>query len=736
MAKTRVKRTAAYLAAWIAAAAALTGAAQAQTLEERARATEEQMSDDERFGLIRNLMVVNFKLGKRDERVPPQVQQTAGWAPGVKRLGVPDLIMTDASLGITNPLNGRRNPDGSFDSGTALPAGLAMGASWNADLARRAGVMLGLEAKQRGFNVHLGGGINLMRDVRHGRNFEYVSEDPFVSGVMGGAVVAGTQSTGVMATVKHVSLNSHELNKFTLDARIDPVKHREAELLAFQIAIERGQPGALMCGYNIVNGDYNCGNRPILQEAMKDTIGFKGFVMSDWQAVYSWDYALKGLDMQSGAQLDKEEWFDTPLRQAMAEGKFPRERLREMVRRILYAVYVSRIDTWSGPQGVPDMAAHAALALEIGRQGTVLLKNDGVLPLKPEGKKTIAVIGGYGHIGTLVGGGGSSLMLPKGTAMDIQLGGEGSLAVIRNIKLIGPSPVSALKAVWPDANVVFDSGEYPRQAAALARRADLVIVLGMRFESEGYDAPDMSLPNGQDAMIDAVLSANPNNVVVLQTGNPVAMPWRAKAKAIVQAWYQGQNGATPIVDVLTGKANPSGRLPMTWYASPAQTPHPRLTGFGGPPNAPISIDYREGAEVGYRWMAQTRQRPLYPFGHGLSYTSFRYADFKVEGGDTVTASVTVTNTGARDGVEIPQFYLTRAAGDPRQRLIGFERIDLKPGESKRISVTADPRLLARFDGAAKQWRIAPGAHRIVVGRSAVDVQAGGSAVLIGRLFGR
>src|SRR5215468_11673531 len=285
--------------------------------EAKARETEAKMTDDERFGLIKNLMVVNFKTRKRDERVPADIAQLAGWTPGVPRLGVPDLLMTDASLGITNPGNGRRNEDGSLDSGTALPAGLAIGSTFNPALAREAGVMLGEEAKQRGFNVHLGGGINLMRDVRNGRNFEYFSEDPFVSGVMGGEVVAGTQSTGVMAMLKHLSLYSQETSKFTLDARIDPAAHRESELLAFQIGIERGNPGSLMCSYNKINGAYACGNQPVLDDEVKKAIGFKGFIMSDWRAVYGWDDAIKGLDMQSGAQLDEQEWFGAPLREAM-----------------------------------------------------------------------------------------------------------------------------------------------------------------------------------------------------------------------------------------------------------------------------------------------------------------------------------------------------------------------------------------------------------------------------------
>ena len=704
----------------------------------KARQIEAQMTDDERFGLIKNLMVVNFRTGRRDDRVPADVPQLAGWTPGVSRLGTPDLLLADASLGITNPGLGRLLPDGTPDSGTALPAGMAMGSTFDPELARAAGVLLGLEAKQRGFNIHLGGGINLARDPRNGRNFEYISEDPLLSGLMGGAAVAGTQSVNVMAMLKHVSLNSQETNKFRLDARIDPAAHREAEMLAFQIGIERGDPGSLMCGYNKINGEYSCGNQTLLVDVVKDALGFRGFVMSDWKAVYSWDYALKGIDMHSGAQLDEQEWFDGPLREAVARGDVPRERISDMCRHILYAIYVSGIDTWKGPQGEPDLEAHRAQVLQVARQGTVLLKNNGILPLETAGRKTVAVIGGYGNLGQVLGGGGSSLMEPTGgTTLNVKLGGEGAVQALPNLKLIAPGPVDAIRAAWPEANVIFDSGMYPKQAALLAARSDVVILNLIRYEGEGYDAPDMSLPNGQDQLADAVLAANPNGIVILQTGNPVDMPWRGKAAAIVQAWYQGHAGATAVAEILTGKVNPSGRLPVTWYANVEQTPHPVLIGKDiAPDSADITVNYHEGAEIGYRWLAKTGETPIYPFGHGLSYTSFAYSEFAVTGGESVTATFKVTNTSDRVGADVPQVYLVAAPGEVRQRLLGFERVELAPGETSEITVQADPRLLARFDGAAGQWRIEGGTHRIVLGKSATQVSASADVELKAQLFGK
>jgi beta-glucosidase len=718
---------------WLTHVAPTVALAQALSADARALETEQQMTDDERFSLLISVMGSNPITPVRDKRIPAGVPMSAGYTPGVPRLGIPALLMTDASLGVTNP--GYRPGD----TATALPAALALGASFNPTLVREAGAMLGREARVRGFNVLLGGGINLARDPRNGRNFEYLSEDPLLSAVLAAEVINGTQSEGVISTIKHYSLNCNEINRHWLDAVIDPVAHRESDLLAFQVAIERAQPGAVMSGYNKINGEYAGGNTHLLNDVLKDAWGYKGWVMSDWGATPSWEYALKGLDQESGVQIDvmmwKTESFVEPLKAAYAEGQLPKERLSDMVRRILRSMYAVGVDTW-GPAPEVDMARHHEVALETARQGIVLLKNDGVLPLAADTTVRIAVIGGHAQVGVPTGTGSSAVVPPGGHAAVIKIGGPGIMGAARNLYLLPSSPLAELKTRLPQAQIDFDPGMSPAESAMLARRSDVVIVFGIRVEGEGFDLPDLTLPWGQDAVIEAVASANPNTIVVLETGNPVAMPWRDRVKGIVQAWYPGQAGGQAIAEVLTGQMNPSGRLPITFPADLAQTPRPELPGLGTPWGTPTTIRYDEGADVGYRWFAQKDDKSLYAFGHGLSYTSFAYSDLTVSGGETITASFTVTNTGQREGADVPQLYLTDAPGEQRLRLIGFERVVLAPGASRRVTVTADPRLLARFDGGAGQWRITAGAYRVALGRSAADVVLTAETPLTPRVFGK
>jgi beta-glucosidase len=310
------------------------------------------------------------------------------------------------------------------------------------------------------------------------------------------------------------------------------------------------------------------------------------------------------------------------------------------------------------------------------------------------------------------------------------------MSAARNLYLLPSSPLTKLTKAMPSAHIEYDPGMSPAESAMTARRVDLVIVFGIRVEGEGFDNADLTLPWGQDAVIDAVATANPNTIVVLETGNPVAMPWADKVKAIVEAWYPGQAGGQAIAEVLVGAVNPSGRLPVTFPADLSQTPRPELNGLDTAWGTPTTINYTEGAEVGYRWFAQSGATALYAFGHGLSYTTFDYGDFHVTGGDTITATFRVTNTGDRSGADVPQLYLTEAPDGRRMRLLGFERVELEPGSSGSVTLTADARLLGRYDGNAAQWRVGRGTYKVALGKAADDLILTGEAVLTERRFGR
>jgi beta-glucosidase len=460
--------------------------------------------------------------------------------------------------------------------------------------------------------------------------------------------------------------------------------------------------------------------------------------MSDWGGTPSWEAALRGLDQESGLQLDmmmwQTEWFTAPLRQAYAEGKLPKERLSDMVRRILRSMFAVGVDRW-GETPELDMASHHAIALDTARQGIVLLKNDGALPLATTTRTHIAVIGGHAQIGVPTGCGSSAVLPPGGYAEVIKVGGPGIMGVGRNLYLLPSSPLAELRKLLPEAEIEFDPGMSPAESALMAARCDLAIIFAVKLDSEGFDDPDLSLPWGQDAVIEAVAAANPNTIVVLETGNPVVMPWQDRVNAIVEAWYPGQAGGQAIAEVLAGTVNPSGRLPVTFPADLAETPRPELPGLGTAWGTPTTIRYDEGAEVGYRWFAKTEAKPLYPFGHGLSYTTFDYRDLSVAGGDTITATFTVTNSGDRAGAEVAQLYLTAGAGEGRLRLLGFERVELQPGESRPLTLSVDPRLLARFDTTAGQWRITEGSYQVAVGRNADQFVLEAKTPVTGRLFG-
>lgn len=657
---------------------------------------------------------------------------SAGYVPGVRRLDIPALQETDASLGVANPDEVRE--DG---RATALPSGLALAATFDPRLAYQSGAMIGREAWRIGFNVLLAGGVNLARDPRGGRNFEYFGEDPLLAGTLAGATVRGIQNQHVIATVKHFALNDQETRRRYADAIIGEAAMRESDLLAFEIAIEQGHPGAVMCAYNLVNGVHACGNRHLLSGILKGDWHYAGFVMSDWGAVHAVTDALAGLDQESAARFDRRIWFGKPLRNALKTGAVPQSRIDDMVHRILRSMFAVGLFDHPPQRGKIDYAANAAVTRRVADAGIVLLKNaHHILPLAAATPR-IAVIGGRADLGVISGGGSSQVlpMSPDGQFPSVSIdGGPDGHALSGTLVLDPDAPLNAIREAAPRADVRYDDGRDPASARALARWADVAIVFATQWQKEGADAPNLSLPHDQDALIAAIAAANSRTIVVLETGNPVAMPWLDKIAGLVEAWYSGQRGGSAIADVLFGAVDPSGHLPITFPKSVAQEPRPRIPGRGhAAPRQRIKVDYRvEGARVGYRWFADQHLTPLFPFGFGLSYTSFDYADLQVASGRTLTVSFDVTNTGRRTGAAVPQIYLTSQAGRKLKRLIGFKRVALRPGQTRHITLTADPRLLADFDTAARAWRIPAGKYTIMLGRSATAPVATASARLESR----
>jgi beta-glucosidase len=684
----------------------------------RAEAVERQMTDSERLQLLHGIMPIP-QFFPDGATIPSDIPVTAGFVRGIAGLGVPNLVETDASLGVANPMQIRAG-----DTATALPSGQALAASFNPALLYEAGVVIGSEASAKGFNVLLGGGVNLARDPRNGRNFEYLGEDPWLAGTLAGAAIAGTQSQHVMSTIKHFAVNDQETQRDTLDVHIDEAALRESDLLAFEIAIEKGAPGAVMCAYNLVNGHPACNSPMLLNEVLKKDWRYPGFVMSDWGAVDN-VYAINaGLDQESGEQLDATVWFDAPLRQAIGQGTVSHGRISDAVRRILRSMYTLELDQHH--EAVPvDYQAHASLTRRAATEGIVLLKNNGVLPLD-SALKSVLIVGGHADLGVLSGG-GSSQVTPMGVAPTIiPVEVTGGMKYMGRQLYMPSSPLRALQSAMPATRFAYVSGYDVATAVAHAERVDLVIVFATKWQVESRDTGSLSLPEGQDELIRALSQANPHTLVVLETGNPVAMPWLDNVQAVVEAWYPGQEGGLAIADILTGVCNPSGRLPITFPLDVTQLPRPFIPGFGLPYKSAVSIDYSEGAFVGYRWYAREKQTPLFPFGYGLSYTQFSMDKLRVQQSTDahrrpmLSAEVTVSNRGKRAGDVTAQVYVASALTLGTRRLVGYERLTLTASETRVTTLEIDPRLLAQWSPRAHQWNMPAGQYDFVLANSATE----------------
>jgi beta-glucosidase len=675
------------------------------TPDQRAALLNRELTLDERITLVHGLMALPIG----NTPLPPEAIPAAGYVPGVPRLGIPALFESDASLGVTNPLRVR---DG--DGATALPSGLALAATFNPALAYAGGVMIGSEARAKGFNVLLAGGANLTREPRNGRNFEYLGEDPLLAGTLAGESIRGIQSNHIISTAKHFALNDQETGRHVVNELIEEAALRESDLLAFELALEGGHPGSVMCAYNKVNGPYACGNDFLLNHVLKSDWGFPGWVMSDWGAVYATDFAAGGLDQESGEQLDGQVWFGAPLRAAVQSGTIPAGRLEDMTLRILRSMFANGLFDQPLSRSDIDYAAHAEVARKEASEAIVLLRNrDSMLPL-PTAVTRILVVGGRADLGTLSGGGSSQVFPPHvNSRAIIPLGGEGEMAAWKSMVFQSSSPLAAIRARAPKATVTFNDGRYPSEAVALAKQSEVVIVFANQWTTESEDVPDLTLPAGQDELIKALVAANPRTAVVLQTGGPVQMPWLDQSAAVLEAWYPGAGGADAIADILFGTVNPSGRLPITF---PTASVGP-LPGFGLAPRQSFEAPHPQGASVGYRGIDL---KPLFPFGYGLSYTHFSYHNLKVTSDKLLTVSFNVHNDGLERGKDTPQVYLTSVAGKTVKRLIGFTKVELGPRMDQHVSLTVDPRLLADFDVGKQRWHVSPGQYRIVVAASATD----------------
>ncbi len=680
--------------------------------ELRARAALQAMTFDEKLSLVHT----NYGLEYDQTHPKPNgAIGSAGFAPGVPRLGIPAQQETDAGLGIANP-----GGIPALDQVTPLPSGLAIGATFDPSLAFAAGAMIGAEARAHGFNILLAGGANLARDARGGRNFEYIGEDPLLTGRLAGATIAGIESRKVISTLKHFALNDQETGRVVLSADISDRDARESDLLAFELALEAGHPGAVMTGYNRVNGTYASQNAGLIDDVLKRDWHYAGWVMSDWGAVHATVPAvLAGLDQESGQEFDREPYFDAPLRAALASGAVPASRLEDMALRVLRSNFAAGIvDDPPRPGGSLDREADAAVAKTVEQNAIVLLQNrGGTLPLG-SALRRIVVVGAHADRGVLSGG-GSSQVTPVGA---FALDKEQPYHVTSGLKFYDPSsPLEAIRRLAPTAQVDFVAGNDHAAAAAAARGADAVVLFAEQWNAESRDAPDLRLPSEQDTLIAAVAAANAKTIVVLETGDPVAMPWLADVPAVIEAWYPGARGGETIADVLFGKVDPSGRLPMTFPRNAGQLPRPTERDAattrgnpGGPETAAFDVDYRiEGADVGYKWALRNGLSPLFPFGFGLSYTRFSYDALEARTeGDRIIASIDVANVGTRPGTDTPQLYVEDEAHTFTRRLAGFARVALEPGERRRVTMVVDPRLVARFDEAPHCWMIAPGRYLV------------------------
>ncbi|HET6932382.1 MAG TPA: glycoside hydrolase family 3 C-terminal domain-containing protein [Candidatus Acidoferrum sp.] len=680
--------------------------------DERAELVLKEMTLDEKLTLIHG----NGMRGWGEPRPNAYLGNGgAGFVLDVPRLGIPMIQMSDAAYGVrASAQNGRYS--------TALPSNIASAASWDTQSACEYGSLIGRELRAQGYNMTLGGGVNLTREPRNGRTFEYMGEDPILAGTLVGNRMKCEQAQHVMGDIKHYAMNDQESGRNEVNSVISKRAMRESDLFAFQLGIAIAQPAAVMCSYNAVNGDYGCENKYLLTDVLRKEWKFKGFVVSDWGATHS---TLKA----SAAGLDQEQplddFYGSRYKEAVESGSIPLSELDEHVRRILRSEFASGIVDFPIQKSVVDVQAGLRTSRILAEHSIVLMKNEnGVLPLNAGKLHSIAVIGPHADMGMISGGGSAQVDPP------------GSIEPKWQDKVWFPtSPLEAVRAKGANVHVAFDSGANPAAAAELAGKSDVALVFVYQWMSEDMDLPDLSLPENQDALIESVARANPRTIVILETGTAVTMPWLDKVSGVVEAWYAGSKGADAVANILFGDVNPSAKLPMTFPLNIADLPHPQLQkppsdGIGlaaimksGEAKSTFEVHYDEGLKVGYKWYDAENKKVLFPFGFGLSYTKFAYTGLEVHSGDFITLTFNVKNTGAREGVEIAEAYATLPgdSGEPPKRLVGWSRVELQPGESKQVKLTIPKDYLFVFDETTNAEKCLPGEYTFHVGSSSRDL---------------
>ena len=690
-----------------------------------------------------------------EEKVALTHAQSKFCSPGVARLGIPEFWMTDGPHGIRPEVlwDEWEQAGWTNDSCVAFPALTCLAASWDPEIARLYGKSIGEEARYRNKTVLLGPGVNIYRSPLNGRNFEYMGEDPYLAGKMVVPYVQGVQQNGVAACVKHYALNNQEVNRHTTNVIVDDRALYEIYLPAFKAAVQEGNVWAIMGSYNLYKNQHGCHNQYLLNDILKGEWGFDGVVVSDWGGVHNTQEAItNGLDMEFGSWTNglsngasnayDNYYLADPYLKLIREGKVGTKELDDKVRRILRLAYRTTMDR-NRPYGSLCSEAHFAAARRIGKEGIVLLQNrNDLLPIDLNRAKRIAVIGENAIKMMTVGGGSSSLKvkyeLSPLDGIRKRVGDQAEVIYARGYVGDPSGEYNGVKS-GQDLEDSRSPEELIAEAVAVAKEADYVIFIGGLNKSahqdcEDADRKELGLSYGQDKVITALAKANKNLIVVNISGNAIAMPWVKEVPAIVQAWYLGSEAGSAIASVLTGDVNPSGKLPFTFPASLQDVGAHKLGEYPGTPRSDgspiVDQKYNEGIFVGYRWVDKEKTKPLFSFGHGLSYTTFAYgkavADKKVMGQDeTLTITLPVTNTGCREGSEVIQLYISDLQSSlprPVKELKGFSKVKLAPGETREVTFTIGKEALSFFDDTRHEWVTEPGKFEALVGASSTDIR--------------